>query len=55
VEHTVLTTDFGQVHHPPPVEGLRIYGQMLIDKGFAKDQVRTMIVDNPRKLLGFQR
>jgi hypothetical protein len=55
VEHTVLTTDFGQVHHPPPAEGLRIYGQMLIEKGFTKDQVRTMIVDNPRKLLGLQR
>jgi len=55
VDHTILTTDFGQVHHPPPVEGLRIYVHMLIDKGFTRDQVRNMIVDNPRKLLGLQR
>ena len=55
VQNNVLTTDFGQVHHPPPAEGLRIYGAMLMDKGFTKDQVRTMIVGNPRKLLGLGR
>jgi hypothetical protein len=52
VESIILTTDFGQVHHPAPSEGLRMYARMLMDKGFSESQVRKMIVDNPRKLLG---
>lgn len=49
--HCVLATDFGQLHHPIPPEGLRMFVQMLLEQGIAADDIRTMIVDNPARLL----
>jgi len=50
-QHCVLATDFGQLHHPMPPEGLRMFVQMLLEQGIGPDEVRTMIVDNPARLL----
>jgi predicted metal-dependent phosphotriesterase family hydrolase len=51
-EHCVLGTDFGQLHHPMPAEGLRMFVQMLLEHGFSPDELRTMVVSNPARLLG---
>ncbi len=51
-EHCVLGTDFGQLHHPMPAEGLRMFVQMLLERGFSPDELRTMVVSNPARLLG---
>ncbi|HET8575989.1 MAG TPA: DUF6282 family protein [Methylomirabilota bacterium] len=51
-EHCVLGTDFGQLHHPTPAEGLRMFVQMLLERGFSPDELRTMVVGNPARLLG---
>lgn len=51
-EHCVLGTDFGQLHHPTPGEGLRMFVQMLLERGFAPEELRTMVVRNPACLLG---
>jgi hypothetical protein len=51
-EHCVLATDFGQLHHPIPPEGLRMFVQMLLEQGIAPEAIRTMIVDTPARLLG---
>jgi hypothetical protein len=51
-QHCVLATDFGQLHHPTPPEGLRMFVQMLLEQGISPDEIRTMIVDNPARLLG---
>ncbi len=50
-QHCVLATDFGQLHHPMPPEGLRMFVQMLLEQGIGPDEIRTMIVDNPARLL----
>jgi hypothetical protein len=52
VEHCVLGTDFGQLHHPTPAEGLRMFVQMLLERGFSPEELRTMVVGNPARLLG---
>jgi hypothetical protein len=50
-ERTVLATDLGQVHNPPPHEGMRMYLQVLLEKGIPKEHLRTMVKDNPYFLL----
>jgi len=50
-EHNILTTDFGQVHHPSPIEGLRFFARTMIEFGATEEDVRKMICDNPRRLL----
>lgn len=50
--HCVLGTDFGQLHHPSPAEGLRIFIQMLLERGITADEIRTMVATNPGRLLG---
>jgi hypothetical protein len=49
-EHCVLASDLGQVQNPPAVIGLATFRAALIDQGFVPDEVRTMLVDNPRSL-----
>ena len=48
----VMSTDFGQLHNPPPVEGLRMFIASMLRMGFAPEEVRTMVKDNPARLLG---
>jgi len=51
-EHYILASDFGQVHNPPPPEGVRSYIALLLEKGFEPDEIVRMVKDNPEKLLG---
>lgn len=51
-EHYILASDLGQVHNPPPPEGLRIYVRLLLERGISSDEVRTMVKENPERLLG---
>lgn len=51
-EHYVLASDLGQVHNPPPPEGLRIYVMMLLERGFESEEIRVMVKENPERLLG---
>lgn len=50
--HCVLATDFGQLHHPVPPEGLRMFVQLLLEQGLTPEEIRTMVADNPARLLG---
>jgi urease gamma subunit len=50
-EQTVLATDLGQVHNPPPWEGLRMYIRVLLEKGIPKEHLKKMVRDNPSFLL----
>lgn len=51
-KHCVLGTDFGQLHHPAPAEGLRIFIQMLLERGITAEEITTMVATNPARLLG---
>lgn len=48
----VLATDYGQLHSPAPVDGLRIFIQLCLEQGLSEAEVRTMVADNPARLLG---
>jgi hypothetical protein len=50
-EAVILSSDFGQVHNPEPVEGFGYYLQMLHGAGMSVDALRVMISDNPKRLL----
>jgi uncharacterized protein DUF6282 len=51
-ECTVLSTDMGQLDNPPVEDGIPLMAERLLDAGFSKDDVRTMAVDNTRRLAG---
>ncbi len=48
----VLATDYGQLHSPAPVEGLRIFVQLCLEQGISEADIRTMVAENPARLLG---
>jgi hypothetical protein len=51
-ERTILATDLGQIHNPPPAEGLRIFLRVLLEKGIPADHLKKMVQDNPAFMLG---
>jgi hypothetical protein len=51
VSRTVISTDLGQTINPPVAEGFAMFVQRLLDAGFTADEVRTMAVMNPTRLV----
>lgn len=51
-ERTILATDLGQVHNPPPAEGLRMFIRVLLEKGVPAEHLKMMVQDNPAFMLG---
>ena len=50
-EHIILSTDFGQCQSSDPAEGLRQFAQELYQRGISGQEIRQMMVENPRGLL----
>ena len=50
-QRTVLATDLGQVHNPPPAEGMRMFMRVLLEKGIPFGDLEIMVKNNPRFLL----
>ena len=50
----ILTSDVFFEYTPPQPEALRMFAHQMCFVGFSKDDVRTMIVDNPARLLGLE-
>ena len=51
VARTLISTDLGQTINPPVAEGFGMFAQKLLDAGFTRDEVRTMAVLNPTRLV----
>jgi hypothetical protein len=49
---TILATDLGQTTAPYPDDGLGMFIGRLLENGFAEQDVRRMVRDNPAQLLG---
>jgi hypothetical protein len=49
-EHSVLSTDLGQVFNPPVEDGLPLMADRLLEAGFDEEEIRTMAVTNTRRL-----
>ena len=50
-EKCILTTDYGSEGYPDPVEGFKSFLKTMLDLGLTKDQITTMIKDNPAYLM----
>ena len=42
----------GQLDNPPVEDGLPLMAEKLLEAGFSEDEVKTMAVDNTRRLAG---
>jgi uncharacterized protein DUF6282 len=51
-EHSVLSTDLGQVFNPPVEDGMGIMVDRLLAAGFSDEEVRVMAVVNSRRVAG---
>jgi hypothetical protein len=51
-EHSVLSTDLGQVFNPPVQEGMGLMVDRLLDAGFNEEEVHVMAVVNTRRVAG---
>jgi uncharacterized protein DUF6282 len=51
-ERTLLSSDLGQTANPPVEDGLPLMAERLLGAGFSEAEVRTMAVDNSRRLAG---
>lgn len=51
VARSLISTDLGQTINPPVAEGFAMFAQRLLDAGFSVDEVRTMAVVNPTRLV----
>jgi hypothetical protein len=51
-ESCVLVTDAGMEGKPTPVEAMKAFIQALLREGIGAAAIGTMLVDNPRRLLG---
>lgn len=47
----IISTDLGQTKNPPVAEGMADFARRLLDAGFSVEEVRTMCVRNPERLL----
>jgi Family of unknown function (DUF6282) len=51
-EHSVLSTDLGQVFNPPVQDGMGLMVDRLLDAGFSEEEVHVMAVVNTRRVAG---
>ncbi len=51
-EHCIMSTDFGQIYNPPPVEGMRMYIETMLRCGIEEDEIVAMVRKNPAHALG---
>ena len=51
VNNCIVSTDFGQLPNPSPVEGMRMAIATLLHKGMKTDEIETLVKINPLSLL----
>lgn len=50
----VLVTDYGQKHNIPPVQALSEFVEQLLNQGISEEEIKQMIVTNPKRLLSIE-
>lgn len=50
-DRCIMATDFGQIHNQNPVNGMKMYVNTMIDLGISMEEISTMCIENPKKLL----
>jgi hypothetical protein len=49
-----MSTDSGQWLNPPAAQQMGIYIKEVLKAGVSEKDVRTMVADNPAKMLGLE-
>ncbi|PKB68784.1 MAG: hypothetical protein BZY81_00795 [SAR202 cluster bacterium Io17-Chloro-G4] len=52
LENCIVSSDFGQDHHPMPAEGMRMGVATLLQAGMEEVEIGLLVKDNPSRLLG---
>jgi uncharacterized protein (DUF2237 family) len=55
VDNTTLASDLGQADNPLPPESLALVAEALVERGVSRDDVRSLLVTNPARVLGLER
>jgi len=55
ISSCILSSDFGQVANPHPIEGFAYYLEEMKSLGFSEDDLRVMTHDNPKKVMEKER
>lgn len=50
-EHCIMMTDYGQAESSSPVEGMKVFCEIMLRCGISKEDIYTMTKYNPAKLL----
>jgi hypothetical protein len=50
----IMSSDFGQMHNPLPIEGMRMFIQHMLKCGITQEQIDIMTKYNPAKLLDLE-
>ena len=53
-KNNIIVTDAGQLENPSPPEAMRALCHILLKEGITPAEIRTMIVDNPTRLLNLE-
>lgn len=53
-EHSIMSTDSGQVVNPPPVKVMTWYIREMLKYGLSAKAIRTMTATNPARILGLK-
>jgi microsomal dipeptidase-like Zn-dependent dipeptidase len=51
-EHSVLSTDLGQIFNPDVEDGMALMVDRLLEAGLDEEEIRIMAVDNTRRVAG---
>lgn len=54
-EHCIMSTDFGQIYHPPAPEGMRMFICTMLKCGLTQAEIELMVKVNPGRLLGLHK
>ena len=52
VNNCIVTTDFGQLPNPSPVEGMRMAIATLLHQGMTNNEFQALVRINPLSLIG---
>jgi hypothetical protein len=50
-DRCLMATDFGQIHNPSPVNGMKMFINSMLHEGISIDEIHLMCKDNPQKLI----
>ena len=50
-DNCIMATDFGQLHNPHPVEGLKLFISKMMELQISRDNIQVMCRENPYKLI----